>query len=66
VFFMYTPFTGNLLQAVLATLARQAQCRSITLCTYGACTFEVARQPWLRLSYPEAEHAYALAVFKSV
>ncbi|MEE8303404.1 MAG: hypothetical protein V3S24_13325 [Candidatus Tectomicrobia bacterium] len=63
VFFMYTPFTGKLLDAVLATLARQARHRPITLCTYGACTFEVARQPWLRLRHPEAEHAYALAVF---
>ena len=38
VFFMYTPFTGKLLDAVLATLARQARHRPITLCTYGACT----------------------------
>ena len=66
VFFMYTPFTGKLLAAVLATLARQARHRSITLCTYGACTFEVARQAWLRLSHPETEHIYTLAVFKSL
>ena len=65
VFFMYTPFTGKLLDAVLATLARQARHCPITLCTYGACTFEVARQPWLRLRHPEAKHAYALAVFDS-
>ena len=66
VFFMYTPFTGKLLDTVLATFARQARRRPITLCTYGACTFEVARQPWLRLSHPEAEHAYAVAVFTSL
>jgi SAM-dependent methyltransferase len=66
VFFMYTPFTGKLLEAVLATLARQARHRPITLCTYGACTFEVAEQPWLHLSRPETEHAYTLAVFKSL
>lgn len=65
VFFMYTPFTGTVLEAVLTTLSRQARCRAITLCTYGACTFEVAYQPWLQLRHPEAHHAYALAVFAS-
>jgi hypothetical protein len=66
VFFMYTPFTGKLLETVLAALAREARHRPITLCTHGACTFEMAGQPWLRLRYPEAEHAYTLAVFKNL
>jgi len=48
VFFMYTPFTGRLLQAVLARLHREARHRPITLATYGACTREAARQSWLR------------------
>jgi predicted RNA methylase len=65
VFFMYTPFTGVVLEAVLAALAHQARRRPLTLCTYGACTFEVAQQSWLRLSHSEAYHAYALAVFTS-
>jgi hypothetical protein len=65
VFFMYTPFTGAVLEAVLAALAHQARRRPLTLCTYGACTFEVAQQSWLRLSHSEAYHAYALAVFTS-
>jgi precorrin-6B methylase 2 len=65
VFFMYTPFTGTVLEAVLAALAHQAHRRTITLCTYGACTFEVAQQSWLRLCHSEANHAYALAVFTS-
>jgi cyclopropane fatty-acyl-phospholipid synthase-like methyltransferase len=66
VFFMYTPFTGELLDTVLAILADHARRRPITLCTYGACTFEAAQQPWLRLCRPEAEHAYAVAVFTSL
>ncbi len=65
VFFMYTPFTGKLLEAVLTALAREARRRPMTLCTYGACTLDVAQQPWLRLRHPEAEQAYALAVFES-
>ncbi len=66
VFFMYTPFTGTLLDTVLATLSSVARHHPITLCTYGACTFEMARQPWLRQRHPEAEHAYALGVFNSI
>jgi len=66
VFFMYTPFSGGLLQTVLATLSGVARYHPLTLCTFGACTFEVARQPWLRLRHPAAMHAYALAVFTSM
>jgi hypothetical protein len=65
VFFMYTPFTGALLEAVLTTLSNVARCHPLTLCTFGACTFEVAKQRWLSLHHPETVHAYALAVFTS-
>jgi hypothetical protein len=65
VFFMYTPFTGVLLEVVLAALARQARRQHMTVCTHGACTFEVAQQPWLQLRDPEANQAHALAVFES-
>ncbi len=65
VFFMYTPFTGALLDTVLASLARVARHHVIMLCTYGACTLDVAGQPWLQLRHSEAEQAYALAVFQS-
>ena len=65
VFFMYTPFTGKLLATVLKALAQEAQRRPITVCTHGACTFDVAQQPWLQLRHPEANQAHALAVFNS-
>lgn len=63
VFFLYTPFTGALLQTVLATLSRVARNRPLTICTFGACTFEVAKHAWLQMRQPEAVHPYALAVF---
>jgi SAM-dependent methyltransferase len=66
VFFLYTPFTGEILATVLATLAQVAHQRPLTLCTYGACTFDVVQQPWLRLHHAEAVHPYALAVFTSL
>jgi ubiquinone/menaquinone biosynthesis C-methylase UbiE len=66
VFFMYTPFTGTMLDTVLTTLSRVAQHHTITLCTYGACTFEMDRQAWLQQRHPETKHAYTLSVFDSV
>ena len=65
VFFMYTPFTGKLLETVLTALAREAHRRPITICTYGACTAEVANQSWVRSNCSETEQVYTLAVFHS-
>ncbi|MEM7031885.1 MAG: class I SAM-dependent methyltransferase [Chloroflexota bacterium] len=65
VFFMFTPFTGQLLEAVLACLEAEAKQRPITICTYGTCTLDVARQPWLQITHTAAKHPYTLAVFES-
>jgi SAM-dependent methyltransferase len=47
IFFLFTPFTGSLLQTVLDKLRDVARIHSITICTYGPCTLTVAQQPWL-------------------
>jgi tRNA/tmRNA/rRNA uracil-C5-methylase (TrmA/RlmC/RlmD family) len=47
VFFMYTPFTGNMLQEVLGRIRLQTTGRKIKLFTYGPCTAEVAELNWL-------------------
>jgi predicted RNA methylase len=65
IFFMFTPFTGQMLQAVLARLAMEASQRLITLCTYGTVTHEVAQQPWLSCLEPERLHVFKLCVFSS-
>jgi hypothetical protein len=52
VFFMYTPFRGAMLQQVLSRLQVHAMGRSIRVCTYGPCTAEVARTPWLKRHGP--------------
>ena len=65
VFFMYTPFTGQVLESVLAALAREARRRPITIGAYGACSAEVAKQSWVRWPGPEVDQAYTLAVFHS-
>ncbi|MCE7980095.1 MAG: class I SAM-dependent methyltransferase [Caldilinea sp. CFX5] len=65
VFFMFTPFRGQLLQSVLARLQQEAQQRPIRLCTFGSCTPHVADQPWLRPIMPDARHEYKLVIFES-
>lgn len=47
VFYLYTPFTGNLLRTVLDMLAREARHRPIRLCSLGPCTDVMAKEPWL-------------------
>ena len=61
VFFMYTPFTGELLATVFELLRREASSRAFTLVTYGPCTRHAARQSWLRAVDP----ADALCVFRA-
>jgi hypothetical protein len=64
VFFMYTPFTGGIMQAVLQKLRREPRSRPITLFTYGPCTAQVARQDWLRRIDRNGDRHYQLSVFR--
>ena len=43
VFYLFTPFVGEMLQAVLDRLYEQTRGRQITVCTYGPCNPHVAR-----------------------
>lgn len=66
VFFLFTPFRGQLLRDVLARLAIAAQGRSIRVCTFGSCTPRVAEVEWLRPLTRDHNHEYKLIVFQSV
>jgi hypothetical protein len=66
VFFMYTPFKGGLLQAVLEKLRGEARKKRIRLLTYGPCTPEVCRQSWLKDVDPNGADLYQLGVFRSL
>ncbi len=48
VFFLYTPFRGEMMQQVLERLRVEASQRAIRVCAYGPCTAEIARADWLR------------------
>jgi len=47
VFYLYTPFTGNVLRAVLDRLRQEAIGREIRICTFGPCTPIIAKELWL-------------------
>jgi Histone methylation protein DOT1 len=48
VFYLYTPFTGSILSAVLRRLMHEAAARPIRICSYGPCTSVIAKEPWLK------------------
>jgi hypothetical protein len=65
-FYLFAPFKGQMLQVVLDRLRREARQRQIRVCSYGPCTPDVARQPWLRPVGPGADHEFKLALFQSI
>ena len=50
VFYLYTPFTGSILRAVLDRLSCEAASRPIRICSYGPCTSVIAGERWLETS----------------
>lgn len=65
VFFLYTPFEGQLLQVVLDRLRDESGRRPIQVCAYGPCVPQVARQEWLVRSETSAAPGLGLALFQS-
>ena len=66
VFFLFTPFRGEMLKQVLALLQKEAVTRKIKVMTYGPCTEQVAKEPWLQRQTPPADDTYKLCVFLSI
>jgi len=65
VFFMYTPFMGNMLQEMLDILQAEAQKRAIRIFTYGPCSAVVAREDWLAPVGEMGDELHALHEFRS-
>jgi hypothetical protein len=63
VFYLYTPFRGSILRAVLELLKHEAATRRIRICTYGPCTPVVAEESWLAAS--ASPDANLITVFHS-
>jgi len=60
VIYLYTPFTGSILEAVLHKLCEQSAHRALRICTFGPCTLTVAQEPWLALDATPAADRIAL------
>jgi hypothetical protein len=52
VFYLYTPFTGSILAAVLNRIRIESAGRPIKICTFGPCTSTIAKEPWLKALLP--------------
>ena len=52
VFYLYTPFTGQMLRSMLDSLRREGVNRDIRVCTLGPCTMTVAKENWLEAIGP--------------
>jgi hypothetical protein len=65
IFFMFTPFKGEILQDVLEILRKESLLRKIKIITYGPCTAQVALQSWLDFAAPKDDNIYKLGVFTS-
>jgi hypothetical protein len=66
VFFMYTPFEGDMLSEVLNKLHLVSKKREIRIFTYGPCTPEVDRQIWIRQVDEIKNYDAGLAEFVSI
>jgi hypothetical protein len=64
VFYLYTPFTGTILRAVLNSLRQEALSREIRICTFGPCTRVVAEEQWLKVV--ESLETGRIAIFRSL
>ncbi|SDT60234.1 Histone methylation protein DOT1 [Mucilaginibacter mallensis] len=65
IFFMFTPFRGEIMQEVLAALRKESLLRKIKIITYGPCTAEVGLQGWLSPVSMKDDNMYKLTVFTS-
>lgn len=54
VFYLYTPFTGSTLSAVLESLRNQSSLRPIRICIFGPGTLTLREQVWLKPITPPA------------
>jgi hypothetical protein len=62
IFYLYTPFSGALLQSVLDALQCEAAQRAIRVAAHGPCVAALAAQPWLQAITPP--HADRITLFR--
>lgn len=66
IFFLFSPFTGGLLEQVLDKLKQLSERRSITICSYGPLTKTLVNHSWMKIMDERMADPFRLAVFHSV
>ncbi len=66
IFYMYTPFRGELMEQVLASLEAQSKHRPIRVCSYGPCTLQVSKAKWLRPIAQTGKRETHYGIFSSI
>ena len=66
VFFMFTPFSGEMMQEVLEILRKESLERRIKVITYGPCTADVALESWMHGEMVVGDNDYKLGIFESL
>jgi hypothetical protein len=64
VYYLYTPFKGEMFAEVMRRLEAEASERPIRVCSFGPCGAELASIPWLLPAIPVRDDANAIAVFR--
>ncbi len=65
IYFLFSPFRGQMLQTVLKRLRDEAMTRQLTICSFGPCTLPIAAENWLTIEEPDMNHGFRLAIFHS-
>ena len=65
VYFLYSPFRGEMLRTVLGRLRREACVRRLTICSFGPCTAQIEAERWLTSEDAGTGHEFRLAIFHS-
>jgi len=65
IFFLFTPFKGQLFRTVLLKLRQQAETKPIEIFSRGACSFWLAAQPWLKRIGSQPLSDFSLTYFET-
>jgi SAM-dependent methyltransferase len=65
IFFMFTPFKGEMFRSVMLKLRQHAEAKPMKIFSYGACTFWLAAQSWLRPVGAQPANDFTLGQFES-
>ena len=65
IFFLYSPFKGDMLKQMLIILKKQAAKRSIRIYTYGPCSAVVNQEEWLDCADSSPMDVYKVYEFRS-